>query len=84
MSQPRCAKCGQPLPWHGVCGDCWPPNTPPTHDDIARKLVTDWIDRYAGILTTPGTRAVVLLTISRIATELAEREQAKLPDLFEG
>lgn len=54
----------------------------PSHDDTARAVIAGWIGQF-GDLFGPGARAAALLTISRVAAELAEAEQAKLPDLFE-
>jgi hypothetical protein len=52
----------------------------PTHDDIARDLIERWLATFADLFG-PGVRAAVLLTISRVAAEIAEREEAKIPDL---
>jgi hypothetical protein len=53
---------------------------PMSHDDIAREVIGKWIGQY-GDLFSPGARASALLTVSRIAADMAEEEIAKLPDL---
>jgi hypothetical protein len=53
----------------------------PSHDDIARDLIERWIAQFADLFG-PGVRAAALLTISRVAGEMSEREEAKMPDLW--
>lgn len=55
---------------------------PPTHDEIARDVIGKWIGQF-GDLFSPGTRAAALLTISRVAGEMANEEEAKIPDLWD-
>ena len=55
---------------------------PPTHDEIARHVIGKWIGQF-GDLIGPGARAAALLTISRVAEELAREEESKIPDLFD-
>lgn len=57
-------------------------NDKPSHDDIARDLIERWIQQF-GELFGPGVRACALLTIARVAGEMSEREEAKIPDMFE-
>lgn len=53
----------------------------PTHDDIARGLVERWVAELSDLFG-PAVRASALLTIARVAGELAEKEEAKIPDLW--
>ena len=54
----------------------------PSHDDTAREVIGRWLAPFGDVFS-PGARAAALMTISRVAAELAEAELAKLPDLFE-
>jgi len=53
------------------------------YDDVARDVIEGWLKQFPLALFGPGTRAAALLQIARVAEELAEREEAKIPDLFE-
>jgi hypothetical protein len=53
-------------------------------DAIARALIQRWMDdelfaKGAADLFGPGARAAALMTISRVAEEMAEGEIAQLP-----
>lgn len=52
------------------------------YDETAREIVQRWLDEL-GPFFGPGTRAAALLTIARVAGEMSEREEAKIPDMFE-
>jgi len=54
----------------------------PTHDEIARDVIGKWIGQF-GDLIGPGARAAALLTIARVAEDMAGEEEAKIPDLFD-
>ena len=54
--------------------------TPEQIDATARAVITRWLDQL-GELFGPAARAAALLTISRVAAEMAEHEEARIPDL---
>ena len=49
-------------------------------DAYCRRLIEKWMADGLLHLFTPQARASALMTVSRVAGELAEEEMAKVPD----
>jgi len=49
------------------------------HDETARRIIREWLAMLD--VFSPGARCAALLTIARVAEELAAEEEAKIRDL---